>query len=620
MPRPSPSTLPVGTLERAADALLGFDNHPAPSFVYDEASLRILAVNDAAVRLYGYGRQRFLALTMADIEIPEELGPLVRGIGHHRKADGTAIAVRVETSRVDVDRRPAILAVAIDVSELEAALSEGERRRRELAESEQRYRQLFKIGFDYYWEMDAQYRMTYLSPEYEALFGIPISQMLGKRFIDTPGISIDPEMGRKGILAQKAKQPYRDLVFSRTSGGKRLWFSTNAAPIFGEDGEFRGYRGVAADITERVETEAEAQLARRRLHDALAHVSQPFGVFDSDERLVAFNQAFTDLHTARGSNTPVHEGASCRDILAWQLSSGFHATPEGERPLDLETLTAHYRSEAEHTYRLQDGRWMLVAHRRLPGGGCVALWTDITAIKRAEEERRDLEAQLHHSQRLEALGTLAGGVAHELNNTLVPLVALTKIVAQRLPEGGRDRANLETVMTAGARARDLVKQILTFARKHEQRYVSVDLAAVVREALRLMRGVLPATIRLEDAIAPVPPMSGDPGQLHQVVVNLVTNAAQAITAAHGTVAVGVRAEPDGTRLRLSVADTGCGMDPATVTRIFEPFFTTKDVGRGTGLGLAVVHGIVSSHGGAVEVESAPGKGTRVEVIFPVEME
>jgi signal transduction histidine kinase len=218
------------------------------------------------------------------------------------------------------------------------------------------------------------------------------------------------------------------------------------------------------------------------------------------------------------------------------------------------------------------------------------------------------------------LGTLVGGAAHEINNALVPVIALTKLVASHLPEESRDRRNLGTVLVGAERSRDLVKQILAFSRKEdvESREESVDVAAVLREALQLMRATVPSSIHLEEDIAPAPPVTGDPNQLHQVIVNLVANAAHAIGDGHGTITVGLRADGDGAALRFWVADTGCGMDEATKARIFEPFFTTKEVGKGTGLGLSVVHGIIKEHGGRIEVQSAPGKGTRFDVVLPTQ--
>jgi PAS domain S-box-containing protein len=495
--------------------------------------------------------------------------------------------------------------------------------------SEQQVKQLLEAAADYYWEHDSRHRYVYISPQFEAITGVPASAMLGKRLMELPGVSIDPEMGRMGIEAIKAHQPYRDLVYSRKcSDGKVRWFKVSGAPTMDRNGNFKGYSGVGAEITAHVEAEAAARLAQRRLHDAVAHVSQPFVVYDAADCAIAFNQAFADLHRAPDvgqgryhENTPVRQGASFRELTEWQLRTGFYTPGPDASAFDLETLLEHYRSDSEHTYHVRDDRWMMVVYRRLPGDGMVGLWTDITAVKRAEAEQRRLEAHLHHSQRLEALGTLAGGVAHEINNALVPVIGLTKLVASHLPEDSRDRRNLGTVLVGAERSRDLVKQILAFSRKdqapgdEQRRHSNIDVAAVLREALQLLRATVPTSIRLAEDIAPVPPVTGDPSQLHQVIVNLVTNAAHAIGEAHGTVSVGLRA--DGAALRLWVADTGCGMDEATKARIFEPFFTTKTVGKGTGLGLAVVHGIVKAHGGRIEVESTPGRGTRFDVILPL---
>jgi signal transduction histidine kinase len=248
---------------------------------------------------------------------------------------------------------------------------------------------------------------------------------------------------------------------------------------------------------------------------------------------------------------------------------------------------------------------------------------EVAELRAAELRQKETERQLLHSQKLEAIGTLAGGIAHELNNALVPVLALTKLTARRLPEKSRERENILTVHRSAERARDLVHQILAFGRKEKSEQRLFDLRAVLHDTLSLMRSTLPATVDISEEFATAPVLFGDPRQLHQAIVNLVTNAAQAIGTNHGRIRISLASaagDPLGTgtaAARLSIEDTGCGMDADTATRIFEPFFTTKPVGEGTGLGLSVVHGIITGHGGRIEIKSERGAGARFDVYLPL---
>lgn len=255
----------------------------------------------------------------------------------------------------------------------------------------------------------------------------------------------------------------------------------------------------------------------------------------------------------------------------------------------------------------------------------VSVFKDVTEAHAAQEREKELQRQLLHSQKLEALGTLAGRVAHDLNNTLVPILALSKLALEDLPEQSTLRGDLETISRASERARDLVKQILAFSRKRELVKQQVDLAGLTRDALRMLRASLPTTIQIVDQILEVPKVFGDHGELHQVIINLVTNAAHAIGGGIGKITVklwgSAEREPAmsgeaGSVVYLSIVDTGCGMDKATLDRIFEPFFTTKGVGDGTGLGLSVVHGIVTRHGGRIDVRSKTAEGSEFTVLLP----
>jgi signal transduction histidine kinase/ActR/RegA family two-component response regulator len=249
--------------------------------------------------------------------------------------------------------------------------------------------------------------------------------------------------------------------------------------------------------------------------------------------------------------------------------------------------------------------------------------------KRTEVEKEKLKIQLLQSQKLEAIGTLAGGIAHDFNNILGAILGYGEMALTALPEGSRPRHYVQQVTTAGQRAKAVVDQILTFSRhgSHERRPLRMQ--PLIQETLELLRASLPATIEmrvnLEVGDATV---QGDPTQLQQVVMNLCTNAAQAMTG-NGilnialdtteitqTLAVSQSTLAVGRYVRLTVSDTGHGMDVATLERIFDPFFTTKAVGSGTGLGLSMVHGIVTDHGGTLNVYSQPGEGSTFEIYFP----
>ncbi len=250
---------------------------------------------------------------------------------------------------------------------------------------------------------------------------------------------------------------------------------------------------------------------------------------------------------------------------------------------------------------------------------------DVTELREAERRQKELERQLLHSQKLEAVGTLAGGIAHELNNALVPILALGRLILDDLPPASDIREDIAVMLEATKRAQGLVQGILAFSRKQEAAKTGVDPVQLVRRSLSVLRATLPATVQINEELAPVPPVLADSDALQQVLVNLVTNAAHAIGSAIGTITVAVETGapeqiPDNhigkEFIRIRIADTGCGMDALTVQRIFEPFFTTKNVGEGTGLGLSVVHGIVTDHDGQIAVRSEPGKGTEFSIYLP----
>ena len=259
------------------------------------------------------------------------------------------------------------------------------------------------------------------------------------------------------------------------------------------------------------------------------------------------------------------------------------------------------------------------------------LETEISNKEIAEIERRSLEHQLQHSQRLETVGTMAGGIAHELNNILLPIILYTETALEDLPANSPMREDLRRVTRAASRAKGIVNQVLTFSHKMAASdHTAVDMGEVVGDSTDLFRASLPPAVNLEVSVNPhCRPVLGDASLMSQLVLNLCNNALQALSRAEGEISVFLdMIEIDaglasrfptlaiGPAVKLVVRDSGHGMDAATIDRIFEPFFTTRPVGGGTGLGLSVVHGIVADLGGVIDVESTVGSGSSFYVYLP----
>ncbi len=312
---------------------------------------------------------------------------------------------------------------------------------------------------------------------------------------------------------------------------------------------------------------------------------------------------------------------------------------EADIPRALKLLKRNQRGEPTGPYGFKlmrkDGKLVYAEISTIPvniEGKAVVLGIarDITERRAAEEERRRLEAQLRQAQKMEAIGTLAGGIAHDFNNILSAMVGYTELALEETRKGSALHGNLQEIFRAGMRARDLIKQILTFSRQAEQDRQPVKVNSIVREALKFLRSTLPSSITIRSRIASDIQVLADPTHIHQVLMNLCANAKHAMRETGGLLEVYLSREqlnPEfaaahsglvaGPFMKMTVADSGEGMSAEVQGKIFEPFFTTKGKDEGTGLGLAVVHGIVNSCGGIITVSSTPGKGTAFDVFLPI---
>lgn len=264
--------------------------------------------------------------------------------------------------------------------------------------------------------------------------------------------------------------------------------------------------------------------------------------------------------------------------------------------------------------------------------GTVGIIRDITERKQAEDVRQNLEARVRQMQKLESLGVLAGGIAHDFNNILTGIVGFAEFTRDNVSEDSEVYSNMEQILKASLRARDLVKQILAFSRINKsQEFRPAQLHPVIKEALKLIRAAMPATIEIHQNIDEnVGTVNADLTQMHQVVMNLFTNAEQAMRDKGGVLGILLESAKvdsklaalyenlnEGDYLKITISDTGHGMNQETLEKIFDPFFTTREVAEGSGLGLSIVHGIVMTHGGEIIVNSEPGKSTTVQVYLPI---
>ncbi len=262
--------------------------------------------------------------------------------------------------------------------------------------------------------------------------------------------------------------------------------------------------------------------------------------------------------------------------------------------------------------------------------GIFSFARNITERKKIEEKNKNLKEQINQAQKMEALGTLAGGIAHDFNNILSGIFGYSQLAKTHLDDPGRATKNIDQILKGAKKAADLVKQILTFSRKSEHEMQPLKIFIEVKEAVKLLRASIPSSIGIQENIVSKATVLADLTQIHQVVMNLCTNAYHAMIEKGGVLSVDLNeikildtnSIPDldispGHYLKLEISDTGSGMSPETIDKIFEPYFTTKEFGEGTGLGLAVVLGIVKEHNGFIKVYSKPGKGSSFHIYFPI---
>jgi PAS domain S-box-containing protein len=608
-----------------------FENNPHPMWVYDLETLAFLAVNDTAVRRYGYSREEFLGMTIKGICPPEDVPVLPENVAQgsegldearvwrHRTKDGTSIEVEIVSRTLTFADRRAELVLAQDVTDRRRAAQA-------LRESERRLATLFRSSPDMVGIVSlTEGRYLDVSDGYGQVLGYARDELIG-RTIHELGIWVDalPRATLVDALTRDGAVRNWEIQY-RTKSGRVVIGLVSAELI-----DYAGapcVLSVTRDITERKQTEAALRESEAKLRSIFRATPAGIGVV-VHRVLKAANQRLCEMV------------GYAEDELVNQSARLLYPTDEAFAYVGREKyaqIAAAGVGTVETRWRRKDGTLLdvLLSSAPMEPGNWDAevIFTalDITDRTRAAEERKQLEEQMQHVQKLESLGVLAGGIAHDFNNLLMAILGNADLALLALPPDSPARQHLQEIERASRRAADLCRQMLAYSGKGRFVVERHDLSELVREMTHMLEVSVSKRATVEYRFASdLPAVEADATQLRQIVMNLMTNASEALGDQRGTIAVttGTRRFhraflresllgadlAEGDYVYLEVADTGCGMDAATRERIFDPFFTTKFAGRG--LGLAAVLGIVRGHGGAIRVQSAPAQGSTFTVLLP----
>jgi len=617
-----------------------FQSSPSGIAITEQATGRYIEVNESFCRLYGYAPREVVGRTSLDLGIwkdeadRERLLQPLRSSGTVRELelktharDGRPMVLSINAELVELGGKPCVVALLKDITErkqAEAALRRSEQLIREQYLELENFYRTTPVGLCLL-SRDLEYLR--INERLAAINGHPVEAHIGRTIQDmAPGVA--PLIAPLYRQVLETGEPVVDREICGPSPlcptDQRSWL-VSYHPLKNTAGELYGVCGMVIDITERKLAEEARWQSEAEFRTTFENAAIGIALVNLEGRPIKSNRALQQML-----------GYTDEELQRMTFQEFTH--PDDVRA-DLGLFSELIRGNRE-SYQIEK-------RYQRKGGGIV--FTRLTvSVVRAETgkaqfaigmveditEKRRLEEQLRQAQKMEALGTLAGGTAHEFNNMLGIIVGFAELSKVELDPAHPVQPHVAEILQAGARAKEIVQQVLAFSRLQKQERSVIRLHDAVYEAIKHVRNTVPETIEIQTDIAVGnSAILGNPTQIHQVITNICINAWHAMEDQGGVIKVAqklvildsaaVKIHPAlsaGTYQRLSITDTGKGMNAATLARIFEPFFTTKELGKGTGLGLAVVHGIMQSHDGAVVASSEPGRGATFDLYFPAQTE
>jgi PAS domain S-box-containing protein len=462
--------------------------------------------------------------------------------------------------------------------------------------------------------LDRDYRYTAFNEvhanEMKRVWGVDIE--LGKRILDyIPGDEDREKAERNYERVIKGEPLFQIEEYGEP--GNRFSYELTYNPILDEKANVVGLTLFIFDVSENKRAEEALRESEEKYRSMMESMKDAAYICSLEFRIEYMNPRMISRIGRDAVGELCHKAIYDRnEKCSWcvfdQIQQGEHVEYELANPKD-----NHYYSISNSPILHFDGSISKLT-----------IFRDIT-------ESKSIEAQLHQARKMESIGTIAGGIAHDFNNLLYMIVGNTELALEDIPEWNPTHANLEEVKAASLRAAGIVKQLLNFSRKSAQKLIPVGAITIIKDALKFMRSTIPTTVEIRKNLPDMDiTIMADSIQINQILMNLCTNASQAMEETGGTIDIVVENEslkessgtnyPDltaGEYVKITVSDTGPGIDSEVIGRIFDPYFTTKEVGKGSGMGLAVVHGLVKNHNGAITVDSEPGKGATFTILFPV---